>query len=373
MRGLTVARRRRDERGMTAILVALSFTAMLAAAGLGIDSASLVFQRSRVQHSADAAAIAIAIDCVASKSTCSNATGPAGAKGTADYYATQNAETDGTASVPGGVSPGAGTVQVKVDKSVPTNFFRAFGIESKTVSAQSRVSWANHPTGGPVIPFAISLCEYKRVALGTPTFIRTDIEAKVLAPVAGKLTESVAYPALDPNMLKDCAVPTGVSLPGSPNVVTTLRGGLWLSDNGSSTNNGNLISTTTLDLLNGGYNFEMNQPEKFKTHFAVGQTMLMAIYAPTINYPHAGLKTSGSGATETTSGEIRLQLIGYAPFIPTGWCLGDKQGNLGGCGGAAPSTTGIAGKFTSTTRPIAGFNYGSAGGGFGASLVKLTD
>lgn len=365
MRRLTAKQRRRDERGVTAIIVALAFTTLMAAAGLGIDTASLVFERSRAQHSADAGAVAIAYDCVAAKSTCSDLPGADGAVGTADYYAAQNSA-GGTATVPAGVSPGAGSVLVRINKTVPTNFFRIFGIASKEVSAQSRASWATHPIAGDVLPWAVSLCEYAKLPIGTATVINTVVEKDFGAAMQGPLT--TVYPALAP-YLQTCAVPNGLELSGNPSTVTMLPGGLWMSDNGSGTNNGKLIPTKILDTLKAGANFNMNQRGKFAGNLAPGKTILIAVYAPTANYQHGGLHVNGT----STNGDVDLKLVGYAPFIVSGWCLDANNGKPTACGGAAPSTAGIAGEFTSTTQPVAGFEYGTAGGSFGAAEVKLTE
>ena len=357
---------RRNERGAATVVVLMFFIGLIAAAGLGIDTASLTYQRSRIQHGADAGAIAIAYDCVLRK-PCDAAT----ANTTATFMANQNLDSDGgTTSIPGGVSLAAGTVLVHIDKTIPTKFFSVLGTSSKPVSSQARATWTGHPVSGPVIPFAISLCEYKKVPIGTSTFLRADVEEGILNGITPGQTSSV-YPALAPYMAPACTVPSGVTLPGNPSSITMLSGGLWLSDNGSSTNNGQLIPTAVLDTLNGGADFQMNNPSKFSPLLVPGKTAMMAIYAPTLNYSHAGLHTNAAGTT--TDGSVGLEIIGYAPFVVTGCRLDNKPQQAGLCGGAPdPSSIGITGKFTNTVVKDPSFVYGNGGGDFGAYDVKLT-
>lgn len=349
---------RDGERGVSAVIFAVMAVMLLAATGLGVDTGNLALQDSRVQHSADAAAFAIAYDCIAKdEAKCSSGGGAA----TASYFATENAA-GGSGSIVGALSTASTQVKVSVTKPVSTYFMNVVGIGSRTADNTATAQWSKHVTGGNVIPFGISLCEYINAGAGQ-TFIRTDVEEKVIdqALKPSNLTSAV-YPKLSPNMVTNCAVPEGSSLPGNPAIVNMLKGGLWLSDNGSSTNNGKLIETHILDTLNGGHDFQMNQPGKFEKYFAVDQTMLMAIYAPNSNYTHGGLKTTGSGATEKTDGEISLRLIGYAPFKPTAWCLGS------GCG-----SQGFSGKFIGTALDLeeAEATYGTTGANFGAVKVEL--
>ena len=96
MRRLT---RSREERGVSAVLFAIMAVCLVAATGLGVDTGNLALQSSRVQHSADAAAFAIAYDCVAKDAAkCS----PSGGSSTANHFATENSS-GGSGSVVGGV------------------------------------------------------------------------------------------------------------------------------------------------------------------------------------------------------------------------------------------------------------------------------
>lgn len=350
-----------DERGVTTVMVALMFTCLIAAAGVGIESSSLAFHRSRVQHSADAGARAVAYDCVMDK-PCD----PTSAAGTASYFATKNSA-GGSVGIPGGVSKAAGKVTVTVGKTIDTHFFSALGINSKNVVARATAIWSKHAVSGPVIPFAVSLCEYSQNEFNTPTSISTATN-DLLADTIVKKNDTpltTAYAAMAPH-LTTCSVPEGVTLTGSPGSVSMLPGGIWMSAQGSSTNNGHLIPTAILDSLESVDGWNVNQQEKFSKYLVPGEVMLIAVYAPTDNYAHAGLRTDGSNAA--WKGTVNLDIIGYAPFIVSGWCFGTSS-----CGGANPGANRIAGKFVGTAAPVADFEYDDDGANFGAVKIELIE
>src|SRR5690349_1578202 len=166
----------RSERGATTVMFAIVFTALLAAVGLGIDSSSLAFHRSRTQHAADAAALAIATDCVRNLPCNSSA-----ATSSAAYYnvgAGANA-TGGSAQAyaiaPTGLTKASGQVTVTITKTVGTKFFSLLGINSKNVRAVATAKWSRNPKAGDVVPFGVSLCQYVTAGLNNPTTLDTGI------------------------------------------------------------------------------------------------------------------------------------------------------------------------------------------------------
>jgi hypothetical protein len=227
--------------------------------------------------------------------------------------------------------------------------------------------WSKHATAGDVIPFAVSLCEYAKNALNTPTTIRTDVNDVMANSIVTRNNQPLtsAYANMAP-FLQTCNVPSGVNLVGSPSTVTMLPGGLWMSAQGSATNSGHLIPTAVLDSLESVDGWNVNQQDKFSTFLGQGKTMLVAVYAPTGNYAHGGLRTIGSNAA--WKGTVDLEIIGYAPFEVSGWCFGSTK-----CYGLATSPNRIAGKFTATAAPMDSFDYGTEGGDFGALAVELTE
>ena len=359
-----------NEAGVTTIFIAMSMVMLLGAVGLGVDTGSLRYQRSKVQHSADASALAIAYDCAANKQpACSN------------YQATA---VDLTNANSAGASPavtlGLDNVRVKVDNTVPMHFFKAFGITSKLVSGSAKVVWTGRPTSGPVIPFAVSLCEYLSKPIQTATLLRTDLNDVTKNEIPKKNTDPLTkvYTIQLPPYLTasgPCTVPADAraKVPGLPATVTMLEGGLWLSDAGNSTSNGKLLSTTILESLTSvtGY---VQSGWKFADYLGSGKTLLMAIYAPTgPDYLHAGFHVMDDGSP-SFPGYYDMKIVGYAPFVVSGWCMTvSKSGVLSDCGGTPPSSVGIAGKFVTEFSKDPAFTYGNNGTDFGAYDVHLSE
>lgn len=164
MRRLVAAERDRSERGAVAIIVALCLVVLVLIAAWVIDGSALYQERAELQHGADAAALAIARDCVE---------GACGAVYvTAEQFVDANAN-DGDSRVPaGGITfPGTNTVQVlvvtadagaNIDGDVNTvdyTFARVAGLDGKQVSATAVASWGSVGSGSS-IPLTFSLCEF---------------------------------------------------------------------------------------------------------------------------------------------------------------------------------------------------------------------
>jgi len=345
-------------------MVAMMATLLLAATGLGVDTAHVVYDNTRVQHSADAAALAIAADCAQKLPTCNKL----GATGTADDFADENSGGDTGSITAGSLAPADGTVTADVAKRVTTNFFNAFGIDHKNVDAQATATWDNYPISGPVLPFAVSLCQYGKVPIDTPTLLRTDVNDVIADHIVtnNNTPLTTAHSNMVPYLEPPCPVPGDVTLNGNPSTVSMLPGGLWMSKGGSSTNNGFLIPTEILETLVSVDGWNVNQQNKFIKYIAPGKTMLFAIYAPTSNYDHGGLMANGTDAV--WKGTVDMKIIGYAPFVISGWCL-----SSGSCGGVPPASVGFAGKFISTVHKDPEFEYDTGGANFGAYNVKLTE
>ena len=381
MRRLNLGGDRHRERGVTTIFIAMSMVMLLGAVGLGVDTGSLRYEKSKFQHAADASALGIGNDCAINKPEC------ASYQLTANTLTTDNSSASNPGVSPSPVQQSSGIVTVTVDKMVPTYFFKAFGISSKEVKAVATVKWTKNPIKGPVLPFAVSMCDYAKTPVNTPTVIRADLngEAKAEIVKTGNTTDTKAYAQLDPYLMKDsagntapCNVPSDVTLPGSPSSVTMLQGGLWLSDAGNSISNGKLLSTQILQSLESvtGY---FQGGHKYDAYLTPGMTLMMAVYAPTSNYQYAGLRVSGGKADHPASFDMRL--VGYTPFVLSGWCFQQGKGNAcATSGGAVPSRPGFAGKFVaSSIQPPklnpddSDFEYGDAGSDFRAVKVELVE
>ncbi len=356
------------------VFVAISMFLLIGAVGAGVDTGGLRFEKSKFQHAADASALAIGNDCATGKPAC------ASYQTTANGLTADNSSASSAAVSPSPVTQASGQVTVTVDKMVPTHFFKAIGISSKEVRAHATVKWTKNPISGPVLPFAVSMCDYANTPVNTATLIRADINGEAKGEIVknGNTTEAQAYTQMAPYLAPTCNVPSDVTLPGSPSVVTMLDGGLWLSDAGNSISNGKLLSTTILQQLESvtGY---FQGGSKYDAYLHPGMTLMMAVYAPTANYQHAGLKITNGKADNPAYFDMRL--VGYTPFVLSGWCFQKNKGNV--CetsGGVVPASPGFAGKFVSSTvQPPKldpsdpDFQYGDAGSDFRAVKVELVD
>ncbi len=190
----------RNDDGAVAVLVAIVMVAMLAMATIVLDVGSLYAERRQLQNGADAAALALALDCPTNSgcNASTAATGPAGTK------ANQNAN-DGTATVasPSGpavcgiglnlqpCSPVAGLgpwdcrpppsgplstryVQVRTETRVSgANLLPPIlaqvaspGYAGSTVRACARASWGAPSGLQSQLPLTISACEFQHYTSG---------------------------------------------------------------------------------------------------------------------------------------------------------------------------------------------------------------
>ena len=356
----------RQERGVSAVLFAIMAVCLVAATGLGVDTGNLALQSSRVQHSADAAAFAIAYDCVAQDAAkCS----PGGGASTASDFATKNSS-GGSGSVVGGLSTASTQVTVSVVKPVSTYFMGVVGIGSRNADNTATAQWTKHVISGNVLPYAVSLCAYasaRAAGNGAQVFLRSDVNEDI-KDVKKKDLESSLDPGLD-----SCTKPSDVGN-GIPSAMSMLEGGLWISANGS-----NDVCNGTIDLAlyqkpddvqgkNEGCTKKYNDDVAPK-----GTILLLAVYAPSTNYSYGGVRSTGAvgtggGEISDTPAKFGLQIVGFAPFKVAGWCLGQPLA----CGGDSTSgREGLLGSFIGSTREFDEAEYGTGGGNFGAVKVEL--
>jgi Flp pilus assembly protein TadG len=359
----------RREDGATALFVAIVLGCLLAAAGIGIDTTSMAFQRSRVQHGTDAGALAVAQSCKAGACDAS----------LAGQFLSKNASGGGADTGPG-VSITSTTVTVGSSKAVETSFFGLLGVGSKSVSASSTASWNTSPTSGDVLPFLVSLCEYTKVNVNDATFIDTNSNDDIKDY---KQNDQQKRLSDDGNLTSGCGtIPTGVSVPGLSGSTRMVIGGLWKSSNGkcdASANNGKShlsIGDAVGDFQLCGANTQ--QTDKYggtsgTDKFVPGKVTLFALYAPTKNFAFGGVKTKNDGTTPTTefadnAPSFNFKVVGFAPFKVTGFRLG-TAGNS--CLGSCPNgKIGIWGSFVNDISEDADYEVGGPNIG---SVVKLID
>jgi Flp pilus assembly protein TadG len=161
MRALTVrvlrrcSARLREQRGAVAVMVALFMVPLLGFGAIAVDVASLYADRERLQTAADAAAIAVAVDCATG--SCGNPTA------TATSALTANAGgTAGTTLNTPGVALGTRDVTVTVSADQAHWFAPVLGINSTRVTATSTATWTAASQGVSGLPLAMSWCEYRQ-------------------------------------------------------------------------------------------------------------------------------------------------------------------------------------------------------------------
>jgi len=149
---------RRNERGATAVLVAVTMVALLGMAALSVDFAVASNEKATVQSAADQAALALATDCSLKKTTCQPST--------ATYYAQQNAGASAAVqTLKNGVAKNPvfadGQVTVRVSKNVNHTFARVLGDSSTTVRSQATATWNTVPlVGTKLIPIGLPYCDW---------------------------------------------------------------------------------------------------------------------------------------------------------------------------------------------------------------------
>ena len=181
--------RLRGDEGAVAVLVAVVMAALLGFAAIVIDVGQLYAERRQLQNGADAAALALALDCP-TPAGCSTDTSPAGPAGTksnqnANDAAATVTEICGTTvspcapvsgsgpwdcgPVPSGLSA-ANYVQVRTETRqtgggnlVPPVLAQVLapGYSGTTVRACARASWGPPATMASGLPLTISNCEFE--------------------------------------------------------------------------------------------------------------------------------------------------------------------------------------------------------------------
>jgi hypothetical protein len=162
-------RLRNDDRGVAAVLIAIVLVLLIAFAGFAVDVGAMYQERRELRRGADAAALAIAEDCVTGAAVCTEAIG----LGTADVYADANAD-DGFSAVEDleiDLSPSNPdyTMTVRVDSlaedesgiGFDMRFMQILGIDSVDVrgSATAAAGYAGEAQGFPII---IEECEFEK-------------------------------------------------------------------------------------------------------------------------------------------------------------------------------------------------------------------
>jgi Flp pilus assembly protein TadG len=199
MRGLNRRRgaaRLADERGAVAILVALLIVPLLGLGAIAVDVASLYSDRAQLRNAADAAAIAVALDCA--RGTCGNTVATATSALTANAGSADAADaTLGTPTVSApAVTSSGGSVTVTVHADQAHWFAPVLGQDSTRVTATATAAWATTTRARANFPLAISWCEYQAQIARYP------------------LTNKTAHRVNGLTMNTTCAGPNGTTVTG---------------------------------------------------------------------------------------------------------------------------------------------------------------
>ncbi len=153
--------REQGERGAVAVMVAMLMTVLLGCTALALDVGRLAWEKGQLQTGADAAALAVAQDCLRKgKLACTLTAGA-----TAQSYASRNHPSGLVGTTPPEF-PTLGSVKITTTAKnsggdgVKMSFARIFGIDTVQVSATATAAWGGPFSGVVAVPIVISECEF---------------------------------------------------------------------------------------------------------------------------------------------------------------------------------------------------------------------
>jgi Putative Flp pilus-assembly TadE/G-like len=155
--------RLREERGGMAVFVALLMPILFGLAAIAIDTAAVWSARQQVENGADAAVIAVAMDCAAGN--CGDIKATAEAAFWANNRAAKLSD----------LGPGEGWISVRGREVSATQktpwlvnhfFAGALGQDTGELSVQSFAAWAPAASGRAEAPVGVSWCVYKAAING---------------------------------------------------------------------------------------------------------------------------------------------------------------------------------------------------------------
>jgi len=162
--------RARDERGASAVLLAMLIVPMMAFGAIALDIGAQHAERTQLQQGADAAALAVALACGEDASTCAGASQAIG-----DDFVASNAgiPVDGAATIEE-IDFTNNRVTVSADADFP-HFFASLidgdaDPSSTYVRARATAEWVNG-TRATVVPFAVGECAVPTSGGGTSVYI----------------------------------------------------------------------------------------------------------------------------------------------------------------------------------------------------------
>lgn len=315
--------RAEGERGAVAVLFALTITVLLGCAAFAIDLGRLSYEKGQLQTGADAAALAVARDCLTKGTPACTLTAPA----TAQSYANLN-QTSGLAGIKPPVFPAPGSVKITTfaknsgGDGVEMTFAKFLGINNVQVSATATAAWGGPSAGVIVLPFVISECRFN--LSGAIQVIQLDSGPSCTSSNGTGQTVPGGFGWLDPD-------------PGKCSLFVTLAKATISSSPG--------IGTATLCKLV----FEAQQ----------NKTVLLPIYD--------SVAGSGTSGTYHIKGFAAFELLGYNLTGLPGW---NDTGTLPGYPICTGSCKGLIGKFVRSV--ILEASWTGGGPDMGAGRLRLT-
>jgi len=206
-----LAGRLRSEGGAVAVFVALSMVVLLGFAAVAIDTSAARRDQQVLRNAADAAALAVALDCAQAAPVVPDAAPPT--------VCPSAAATGSTATATRLVSDNAGSATTvtaslqgqKVTVTVSAEASRPIPIGPGTVSVTSTAEWTPATIGyAASYPLAISYCRYLQLPAATPSHLASEPNGLWLLPARQQITPA-AWNAND-----SCSGPSGsLVLPSS--------------------------------------------------------------------------------------------------------------------------------------------------------------
>ena len=304
-----------QERGASAVLVALLMVPMLGFTAIAVDIGHVYAERARLQTSADAAALAVAQDCA--RGACGDMLATASALVAANDV--------GVTTAPPVLGSGGHSVTVTGDKPTDHWFAPILGIDSTQVSASATVAWGAPGAGTAVLPITFSWCEFSQQTHGgmpSSTIVHTIYFTKTSNTVG-------------------CTGPSNLIVPGGFAYIDTDPGTCQASsavNQRMNSKTGNSVPSSCLPTDFSGY---------------LGRTVLLPLF-------------DDSGDTGTNAW---YRVFGYAAFTITGYSLGGQyQSSSRPCNG---NNRCIAGYFVRFVDLSDRFTYTNPGPDLGAQILRL--
>jgi Flp pilus assembly protein TadG len=340
----------RNERGVSAVLVAIVGVMMIGCAAFVVDTAALYAERRELQGGADAAALSLAIQCA--DGTCPDLN--AGAEEYVDLNS-KDGQSTASAQLLGGnrieVINRTRDVGSNTDGDATTvdfSFAQIFGLGGSAVSARAVASWEN-ASGGATLPLTFSLCEWQK----SVQLVNGQLVGLTPGPLYSGPLDVIFFHVPGGNGNGNGNGNQGApSCPAGPAGQDVPGGFGWLD------------APTTCSATVTGFGFVggstgVPAPNTCSPAKLIGKTVLLPIFDSVV----------GNGNNNT------YHIYGYAGFHITGFQLGGNgnEWTVNPPNVCNANKRCIGGYFVSFTQGATAGSVGGVGPNLGAKTVKLTE